>query len=202
MTDRVRDGTPASVEVQDVPPVRRHRSADVIVAEQQTVSTVDKAQGEDGSPVTTTHTRPGTKIMYKPTERHGYVPKTVAGSAVGMLLKQGWFEFCPDCNSEHLDKSGQTSTNPNLCKARDPIAVRICPVCQGRIYDNVRFGEGAEEIDDVNVIKDDSYAKSTGETRTRASLDVHLWVRHPRQAQMMNIKPLPAAMRDMVEEAK
>ncbi len=194
-------GKPASVTVQEVPPVRRHRSSEVIVAEQQTVSTVEKAKGEDGSPVTTTHTRPGTKIMYKPTERHGYVPKTVAGSAVGMLLSQGWFEFCPDCNGEHL-KDGKPSTDPNLCSARDPVAVRICPVCQKRIYDNQRFGEEAEDTDDLNVIKDDSYVKSTGETRTRASMDLHLWVRHPRQAQMMNIAPLPVALRDMVEERK
>ena len=147
--DRERDGTPASVTVQEVPPVRRrHRSSEVIVAEQQTVSPFDKVTGEDGSPVTTTHTRPGTKVMYKPTEKHGYVPKTVAGSAIEMLLGQGWFEFCPDCNGEHLDKDGQHSTDPNLCSARDPVAVRICPVCERRLYDNVRFGEEAEDTGD------------------------------------------------------
>ncbi len=205
MAARERDGTPASVEIADVPPEqppRRHRSAEVIVAEQQTVRTVEEAEGEDGSPVTTTHTRPGTKVMYKPTEHQGYVPRTVSGSAVRMLLKQGWFEFCPDCNGEHLNKDGVASTDPNLCKARDPVAVRICPVCQKRIYDNMRFGEEAEEDGDVNVIKDDPYEKSTGESRTKASLNVHLWVRHARQAQMMNLEPLPVALRDMVEEVK
>ncbi len=202
MPDRDRDGQVASITTQEVPPVRRHRSSEVIVAEQKTVTTVEETEGEDGSPVKTTHTRPGTKVMYKPTEHQGYQAKTVAGSAVGMLLGQGWFEFCPDCNSEHLNKDGVASTDPNLCSAREPLAVRVCPVCQKRIYDNVRSAEGEQDTGDVNVIADDSYAKSTGATRTRASLDLHIWVRHPRQAQQMNLAPLPVALRDMVEEVK
>ncbi len=206
--NRERDGQQASVTVQeaepvDVPAPRRHRSAKVIEAEQGTVRTVERGMSEDGATVKTTHTRPGTKIMYKPTEHQGYMPKTVSGSAIEMLLGQGWFEFCPDCNSEHLNKDGVASTDPNLCSAREPLAVRVCPVCSKRIYDNMRFDKpDTEGGDDSNVIKDESYADSSPADRTKVSLDLHLWVRHPRQAQMMKIAPLPVAMRDMVEEVK
>ena len=193
----------AAVELHRVPP---HRSPEVIIAEQEgrIVKTVDHDLSEDGSPVRTTHTRPGTKVMYKPTEHHGYVPKIVSGSAVRLLLVQGWYEYCPECNSEHLDRNGQHSADPNLCTARPPLAVRVCPVCRKRIYDNVRFLELIEEeaADDPNVIQDDEFLNTTPAERTAASLNLHLWVRHPRYAQMANIPPLPVALRDMVEEPR
>ena len=138
--------------------------------------------------------------MYKPTENQGYVPRVVSGSAVRLLLRQGWQEVCPDCNSRHIDKSGNESTDPNLCAARDPVAVRECRVCGKRIYDNVGFSERDTESADPNVIEDDVYTATTGADRTRASLNLHYWLRHPRQAQMMGLPPLPAAMRDMAGE--
>ena len=83
------------------------------------------------------------------------------------------------------------------------MAVRICPVCDIRIYDNVGFRQGAEVDDgDANVIRESGYDTSTGASRTKASLDLHLWARHPRQAQMMDVPPLPTALRDMVEQAR
>ncbi|KKM16942.1 hypothetical protein LCGC14_1680800, partial [marine sediment metagenome] len=51
------------------------RSPAVLIAEQEArpmEETVDRVQDEDGNPVTTTHTRPGTTIMYKPLEHGGY----------------------------------------------------------------------------------------------------------------------------------
>lgn len=199
-----RQDTQAQVDIQDVPPVGAGvESSEVFLAkhEGRMQQTVEEVKGDDGS-VKVTHNRAGTMIMYKPTESQGYMPKTVSVSALRMLLRQGWKEECPDCGGRHLNKDGIDSTDPNLCSAREPVAVRVCPVCQVRIYDNMRYGEDAEESDDVNVIKDDSYAATTGESRTRVSLNLHLWVRHPRQAQMMGIEQLPTALRDMVEEAK
>ena len=198
----VRTLTQASVGVEDVAPVGR--SAEVFAAENERKmeETVERAQGEDGSPVVTTHTRAGTLVMYKPTERQGYVPRTVSVSSIRLLIRQGWHEDCPECHKKHLNKDGVESTDPNLCSAREPVAVRICPVCQKRIYDNVQFSEQAEDEDDPNIIRDQALEASTPASRSLASLHLHLWVRHTRQAQMMNIPALPAAMRDMVEEAK
>jgi hypothetical protein len=193
--------TQAAVDVVDVAPVGR--SAEVFAAENERKmeETVEQAQGEDGSPVVTTHNRAGTLVMYKPTESQGYVPRTVSVSAIRLLIRQGWHETCPECHKKHINTDGQESTDPNLCSVRDPVAVRVCPVCPKRIYDNVGFSEQADSEDDPNVIQDDAYDTSTPASRTLASLNLHLWVRHTRQAQMMNVPPLPAAMREMVEEA-
>ncbi len=193
--------TQASVDVEEVAPVGR--SAEVFAAENERKmeESVERATGEDGNPVVTTHTRAGTLIMYKPTETQGYVPKTVSVSAIRLLIRQGWHETCPECHKKHINKDGQESTDPNLCSARDPVAVRVCSVCSKRIYDNVGLFKEADTEDDPNVIEDDAYDLSTPASRTQASLNVHLWVRHTRQAQMMNVPPLPAAMREMVEEA-
>ena len=193
----------ASVVVQDVDPPSDASTA-VFRAKNSggMVRTVDEAKSEDGSPVTTTHTRPGTLTMYKPTERQGYAPRTVSASAIAILLNEGWSEHCPECGKDHIDSLGRPSSDPNLCSAREPVAVRVCPVCQKRIYDNVRFTEQAAAVDDdPNVIKDDSYTASTPEQRTAVLLNLHLWVRHARQAQMMGVPALPTALQDMVAEA-
>ena len=196
--------TPAAVAVQDVERVSDEQTA-VFQAKHSggLVKTVDQAEGEDGAAITTTHTRPGTLTMYKPTEGQGYTPRTVSASAIKILLGEGWSEHCPECRTDHLGKDGKPSTDPNLCSARPPVAVRVCPVCQKRIYDNVRFSEQAEAVDgDPNVIKDDAYAASSPEQRTKVLLNLHLWVRHARQAQMMNVPALPSALQDMVAEVK
>lgn len=197
----VRSGTKASVAIEEVPPVGA--SAEVFLADHEGVieKSVDQFKGEDGNPVTTTHTRPGTTVMYKPTEKGRYVPRTVSVSALRLLIRQGWQEMCPDCNDHHLNKDGVASTDPNLCTAREPLAVRVCPVCQKRIYDNVRFDEQVEG-DDPNVIQDVPYEQSTPGSRTQVSLNLHLWTRHPRTAQMMNVPPLPAAMAEVAEEVR
>jgi hypothetical protein len=197
-----RPPTAAAVEIHDVEPAGAPaRSNAVLLAEEggRMVKTVDDA-AEGG--VVTTHTRPGTTVMYKPS-KDGYSPRTVSVSALQLLLIQGWKERCPDCHAPHIDKNGQHSTDPNLCTARDPIAVRVCPACEKRIYDNVGFTEGlAAGSDDPNVIQEAAYTESTPEIRTKASLDLHLWQKHPRQAQMMGVPPLPEAMADMVEKRK
>ncbi len=188
------------VETHDNVPVGR--SPEVLIAEEggKRVKTVEGGNEADGG-VITTHTRPGTTVMYKPNGGHGYAPRTVSATALRLLLDEGWQEQCPDCHAPHLDKQGEHSTDPNLCSARDPVAVRECPVCQKRIYDNVGFEEAAvEDEEDPNLIREEAYTKSTGETRTKASLDLHLWQKHPRRAQMMNVPPLPEAMSDMVEK--
>ena len=200
MAGRKRTGTRAAVEIQENVPVGPEPSAEVFIAQHEgrMVRDEDRAQDEDGNHVTTTHTRPGTLVMYKPTEKQGYVPKVVSGSAVRLLLRQGWREFCPDCNGRHIDKNGVESSDPNLCSARDPVKVGVCRVCDKRVFDNQGFTE-MPESDDPNVIDDEMYTRTTPEQRVRAALNLHYWLRHPRQAQMMNLPPLPTALRDLVE---
>ncbi len=188
-----RTGKTATVEVTENVPVGT--SDEVLIAEQEgrMVQSAETVQSEDG-PVITTHTRPGTLVLYKPTESHGYLPRTVSASALRQLLKQGWKQVCPDCNKRHINKDGIESTDPNLCDARDPVAVRVCRVCTKRIFDNRQFTyDGKMGGDDPNVIEDEA-GSSTPEERTLASLHLHYWTWHPREAQMMKIPPLPAAL--------
>ena len=193
-----RTGKTAGIEIVENTPVGV--SDEVLIAQnegrrEQSTETIKSADGE----VMTTHTRPGTVVMYKPTESHGYTPRTVSVSAIRLLLRQGWREVCPDCGQRHIDKNGRDSTDPNLCSAREPVAVRVCRVCTKRIYDNRQFTfDGKMGGDDENVIEDEAYEASTSEQRTKASLDLHYWTWHPREAQMMNIPPLPKALQPAV----
>ena len=191
-------GTKAAIEEHEVPPVR---SSEVFIAEQQgrIEKTVEQAQDEDGNPVKTTHIRPGTLVMYKPLEYGGYEPRTVSATAIGLLLRQGWAENCPDCGKKHIDKKGMESSDPNLCSARPPVGVILCPVCRLRIYDNMRVEEAPASEDDPNVIVTSDLQESTPEQRLIAARNLHMWMLHTRSAQEMNLPPLPAALRDMVD---
>ncbi len=184
----------------------KERSAAILIAENETrppVETVERRKDEDGNPVTTTHVRPGTTIMYKPLEHGGYEPRPVSATSIGLLLKEGWAEVCPECHERHIDKQGADSCDPNLCSARPPVAVILCPVCRVRIYDNMPFEApiAAGEVDE-NVILPDDIVESTPEQRLTAARNLHMWMHHPRSAQERNIPPLPAALRDMVAEPR
>ena len=166
------------------------------------VETVEVTKGEDGNAVTTTHTRPGTIVMYKPLAHGGYEPRTASVTSIKLLLDEGWAENCPECGKKHIDSIGQESTDPNLCSARPPVAVILCPVCHVRIYDNMPYEERVMADIDKNVIFPDDLDDSTPEQRLVAARNLHLWLHHPRSAQERNIPPLPDAMRDMVTEAR
>lgn len=194
----------ASVDIHETPELaRRNRGSQAAFIARNAGrmdETSDQIVTADGSG-TAIHTRPGTMTMYKPSERSGYIARTVSVSALPMLLKQGWTEFCPDCDGEHRDSKGKITTDPNACKAREPVAVRVCPVCTKRIYDNLALTEAiADEDDDPNVIKDDAYNTSSKEQRTKMKLDLHLWIRHPEWAQANGVPPLPSAFREMVDQ--
>lgn len=161
---------------------------------QETITT------EDGTGVAV-HTRPGTVVMYKPTERSGYMAKTVSVSAMPMLFHQGWQEFCPDCRDHHVDRNGAITTDPNACRARNPVGVAVCPVCSKRVYDNMTAKEVLEPQNDPNVIDLDMSASSDPKTRLQQKMGLHLWVRHPEWAQANGVPQLPTAFRDMVESA-
>ena len=178
------------------------RSPAAFIAESEdlpSVETVERTKDEDGNTVVTTHSRAGRVTMYKPLPHGGYEPRTVSVNSVKQLIGEGWAEFCPDCGKKHINAQGVDSTDPNLCSARDPVAVIICPVCRVRIYDNMPFETGAAPTEeDENVINPDDLDASTPEQRLIAARNLHLWVNHPRSAQERNIPPLPEALRDMV----
>ena len=126
--------------------------------------------------------RPGTVTMYKPTPQ-GFFPRTVTKASTPQLLNEGWLPRCPDCGGSH-------GPEPNVCTGKDPVAIRICPVCGKKQPDNSPF-EVIFDDDDPNVIRDEAYENSTPATRTKAQLDLHLWTRHPQEARALNIAPLP-----------
>lgn len=203
MTNDTRTRAPRRTASVDI--VANPRAGRASVTEQEAfiarnegdITTVER---DEATGVMITHNRPGTVTMYKPTVGHGYVPRTVSASAIRLLIRQGWSEHCHDCGKDHLDRNGQHSTDPNLCTARDPVAVRICPVCRKRIFDNDILPPSLlEDDDDPNVIKEEA-ALTTPAGRTRTLLDLHLWVRHPQRAQMLGIKPLPTALQELAEQ--
>ena len=159
-------------------------------------STITDSQGGEAN---ITHTRPGVVLMWKPGADGRFVPRTVSETAVDLNLANGWKIKCPDCGTNH-EASGLPISDPNACPGRAPVAIRLCPIasCRKRIPDNLGFAT-ADKSDDPNVLPDEAYTNSTPESRTRMQLNVHLWTRHPREAQMMNIPELPEAYRDMTQ---
>jgi hypothetical protein len=158
-------------------------------------ATGEAAQADAGGSVV--HSRPSRVTMWKPTPQ-GYFPRTVSSSAstINMLLKEGWHAQCPDCGGQH-------GGGVNDCPRRAPVLFRPCPVCGKRIFDNLaNLFQAADEDDDPNAIHDEQYSTTTPASRTKIQLDTHLWTRHPRQAQMLNVDPLPVALREMVENTR
>ncbi len=123
-----------------------------------------------------------TVTMYKPTPS-GWMPRRVTAGSIPMNLANGYKIRCPQCNGHH-------GSDPNECTGREPMAVRLCPVCGKRIYDN-RVAQAVDmQTDDPNVIQDEAYSASTPAIRTKAALDWHIWNRHPQEAREMGLAPL------------
>src|SRR5512146_2071967 len=166
-----------------------------------TADVEDRGVSPDG--LATQHKRPGTVVMYKPMAGGGWTPRTVSVSAIRMNLANGWQQVCPDCGRHHLDRNGNDTTDPNACAAREPVAVRVCPIasCRKRIYDTAVVTEvSVQDDDDPNVIKDDGNAyESTPATRTQMKLNLHLWTRHPLWAQTNGVPPLPSAFEETLD---
>ena len=166
--------------------------------------------GHDTLGVTIIETnRPDTIYMWKPGRRRPdgtteYTPRLISVVAIGENLRNGWKQHCPDCGLDHIDRNGIISSDPNLCPARPPVMLRLCPVCGKRIYDNLTPDSylSEEDSEDPNVIKDESYTATTPEERTAAQLNLHMWLRHPQQAMMRGLPPLPTALREVVEGAR
>ena len=175
-----------------------------LAQEGKAIRTRQPFRGEDmgpGEEATIQHTRPDTVQMWKRGADGRYTPRVVSETAKAINLASGWKIRCPDCDTNH-EASPYPPGDPNACPAREPVAVRICPVCGKRIFDNMVMTvyEGNPDAD-PNVIPDE-YENTTPATRTRLQLNVHMWVRHPQQAQMRGLEPLPVALREMAQQVK
>jgi len=201
---RRRQVTAAKVEINETPqPARSMNRQQAFIARNAGTQASDQMEyASEGVVGSVAHNRPGTVVLYKPSRNAGFQARTVSASAVPLLFSQGWSDTCPDCNGHHVDRRGNPTTDPNACKARESVGVRVCPVCRKRVYDNMQITEAlmAEE-DDPNVIVDESYGSSDPATRTKMKMDLHLWVRHPEWAQANGVPPLPQAFREMVDTA-
>jgi hypothetical protein len=200
-------GKAASVDVIENPRVVSSRAARrqaAFVARHENNRVDSDMAGPEAGVVIMERGRLGRVTMYKPMENGSFVPRTVAVSSMRLLLKEGWSEFCPKCGGDHLDRNGQPTTDPNACPNNPRVAVRRCPVCLKRIYDNmaeIQPVTSDELEDDPNLIPDE-VTLTTPEQRTRLQLDLHLWRVHPRQAQMMGRPSLPGPLREIAESAQ
>ena len=205
---RASDGRRASVSIRQVPAEEmfrlRNEGRKERIVEQ--LDHLDESHDSEGG-VTTWQMRPGTVTMYKPVRTRpdgtkDYQPRTVSVTAISLLLQNGWSENCPTCGGQHLDREGNPTNDPNACSAVERSAVRVCPVCGHRIYDNL--GTGAADFtgeDDPNVIAADTVASTPAE-RTLMSLHLHMWHWHKNEAMMRGIPPLPTAIRDALADAR
>lgn len=138
-----------------------------------------------------THTRPDTVTMYKPTPQGKkiiYTARQVPVTSIQVNLLNGWRAHCPHCGGDH-------GAELNACPALEPVKYRICPIC-GKEVGDTRVSTGyveSEEDDNPNVIRDDAYASTTPEMRTKAALDLHIWRRHEQEAREMGLPALVGA---------
>ena len=195
-TERRSRGRPPGVSIEKVAPSRAMTEEEAFLLQNSgRVQSVEGFRHQDSLPeshgVTIVHTRPGTVMMWKPGPDGHYTPRTVSESSRALNLQNGWAITCPECHTNH-EASPYPPSDPNSCPSREPVAVRECPVCNKRVFDNVMGEAKKKPIPDPNVIKDE-YEFTTPESRTRLLLNTHMWVRHPQQAQMRGLPPLPSA---------
>lgn len=164
-----------------------------IPGEEEGMTSVRAPNGQLGGVIQPKGGTNDTVTMYKPTPS-GWMPRRVTVGSIGMNLANGFAIHCPQCGGDH-------GTDPNECPGRDPMAVRVCPVCGKRIYDNRVSLEIDRQEDDPNVIQDDAYAASTPAIRTKAALDWHIWNRHPQEAREMGLAALAEAPKFDVPDA-
>lgn len=162
-------------------------------------------QGPDADNLTTgttiQHERRGRVLMWKPGGDGRYTPREVAENSRAILMGQGWKFACPDCGTNHED-SQYPPEDPNSCPGRQAIAWSQCPVCGKRQFDNMQWKtvETNPDASDASaMVVDEEANNSTPRERVLLIRNLHMWSRHPRQSQMMNIPPLPTALREIVD---
>ena len=161
----------------------------------------------EGGEANITHTGAERILMWKPVidDRNivrDFVTRAVPVSHIDLNLFNGWRSSCPACETNHED-SPLPPSDPNSCPAKDKVAVRFCPVpgCGKRILDNqgwVGERQGITVDGEEVISNDDMTSLTTPAERTEQLVKIHLWMRHPKQAQMMGIPELQGSYRDAV----
>jgi hypothetical protein len=134
----------------------------------------------------------GTLPVYKLTPS-GVVRIKVAVQSISEVLSHpAYSAVCQDCGND--DCCAGAGDTVNDCPGRPARQFRTCPIvtCGKRIYDSQPTGQYLrDEFDhsdkpksgtDSAEIRDDTYASSTPESRTRTMLDMHLIGYHPQEA--------------------
>ena len=190
----------AAVQVRTINPEETFRAAN----EGRDRSSQENFRTEDGD-ASVSYSGADRVLMWKPVmDGHGevltYQPRTIPTSHIGFNQAAGWRSTCPDCGTNHEDSELPIS-DPNSCPGREKVAVRLCPVCGDRTVDNQGF-KGEEvgiTVEGEPVIANDFASMSSPEERTKQQLYIHLWMRHPRQAQVMQIPELTGSWREAVQ---
>jgi hypothetical protein len=129
-----------------------------------------------GARVTTTG--PANYRLYK-RGNHGWYPVTIPANNITLVMgPEGMGNYsweCPECHG-YCGEDGP-------CPVRGERPYRYCPVpsCRKKILDNPPTGDIEIEHTDAEI-KDDIFALSTPELRTKAMLDLHLYTYHPSEA--------------------
>ena len=185
MTNQRRTGRAANTAPKAIP--RAMSAEEAFLLEESPGISTTESLSQDGQNATITHNRPGRVLMWKPSAGGRWSPREVSNSQRSQNLRLGWKIVCPDCGTNH-EQSPYPPSDPNSCPANEPVAVRLCPECGHRVFDN-RISAEREPSDDPNVIVDESDVATTKEGRTRIAMNWHMWAVHPQQAEMRGIRP-------------
>jgi len=141
------------------------------------------------------YTAPPLVRMYKPNRFGYYDPVDIADGAVETCYLAGYLAACPDCNSS-------TCGLGVVCPNQPPRLYRVCPViaCSKEFRDEPQMTEeDLEGKGDPLLIKDDAFANSTPETRTKAMLNNHMMFYHPQESLSLAPHLVPLIMARMAE---
>lgn len=144
------------------------------------------------------HTSAGLVWLYKH-EGWGWERRRFSRNGLSELLIAGLLPYCGDC------MSAQCAGEPNACPKGTKYFFRVCPVAgcnknnggPRKFYDiGVGTADAAAVSEDPFAIRDDAYAASTPELRTKAMLDEHIRYYHTTEAQVRGLNNIqaPAAL--------
>ena len=173
------------------------RAREMLLAE-----AVNAAANETVEDFTDNETKQGAKIarsgygklpVYKLTPT-GSVRTVVAVQSIHEVLSHpDYAAECHDCGRNDC----RSDRDINACEGRPPRQYRVCPVnaCSKRVYDPKptgkfkldEFDHSGRDMDDPNIIQDDSYTKADAASRTKSAMDLHIIGYHPATAMEMGI---------------
>ena len=191
-------GEVQTASVVEKPLPRTVSAEQQFILENQGEQRTSEPFANEGGGGTIYHNTPGRVQMWKPSsDGKTFWPRTVSNNSIGLLLGNGWRTTCPDCGTNH-EGSPYPPGDPNACGAREPIAWTRCPVgtCGKRLFDNLGRADVIDvmhnDVDGEAFIPLEGTDLSTPQDRLQHVFLMHMWHRHPREAEMRNLKRLTA----------